>query len=101
MRISGSYSAHFALPVVFALYIATSASRIIDDAVHETSPTAIPMLADSTIGWAPTMNGAVSDCSTRSATVSASSSTRVLSSMRIANSSPPMRDTVSRFARRW
>ena len=48
MRIAGSYIAHFALPVDLALYIARSASRIIDDAVHETSPTVIPMLADST-----------------------------------------------------
>ena len=49
MRIAGSYSANLAFPVVLALYIATSASRIIDDAVHDTSPIAIPMLADSTI----------------------------------------------------
>ena len=59
MRIAGSYSAHFALPVVLAWYIATSASRIIDEAVQEMSPSAIPMLADSTTCWRSTTNGAV------------------------------------------
>ena len=91
----GSKIAKPALPLAFAMYIATSALRTMSEATSEASRAlAMPMLAVTETCWSPMRYGARSSRTSRSAIATERFRSGV-SSVSTANSSPPSRATRS------
>ena len=91
----GSKIAKPALPLAFAMYIATSALRTMSEATSEASRAlAMPMLAVTETCWSPMRYGARSSRTSRSA-IATERFRSGASSVRTANSSPPSRATRS------